>query len=89
MRPKCPVWWLRASAAPITFTFQFFSNPSGNEGETFIRERGVSTNSKGSTGTLTVALASPVAVGENITATATRPGGNTSEFSAPRTAAAP
>jgi hypothetical protein len=68
-----------------TFTIQFFSNPSGNEGKTFIRERSVSTNSNGNTGTFTVTLTSPVDEGENITATATGPGGNTSEFSAPRT----
>ena len=59
------------------------------EAAAFIRERSVSTNARGNTGTFTVTLASPVAVGENITVTATGPGGNTSEFSAPRTVTAP
>jgi hypothetical protein len=72
-----------------TFTIQFFSSPTGNEGKTFIRQRNISTNSEGNTGTFTVTLASPVAVGDRITATATGPGGNTSEFSAPRVVTAP
>jgi hypothetical protein len=42
-----------------SFTIQFFSNPSGNEGKTFIRERSVNTNSKGNTDTFSVTLASP------------------------------
>jgi parallel beta-helix repeat protein len=93
--PPQPPAAQRSSRAVLTarptgvITIQFFSNPSGNEGKTFIRERSVSTNSKGNTGTFPVTLASPVAVGETITATATGPGGNTSEFSAPRTVAAP
>jgi hypothetical protein len=63
------------------FTIEFFSNPACNEGKTFLRERSVTTNADDLTGTVTVTVEDPVTVGETITATATGPGGNTSEFS--------
>lgn len=71
------------------FTIQFFSNTSGNEGERFIGQKVVSTAANGNTGAFTFSPANPVAVGQRITATATGPGGNTSEFSAARLVTAP
>ena len=64
------------------FKIQFFSNPSGNEGKTFLGQKKVSTDSSGKV-SFTKALPK-VGVGKTITATATGPGGNTSEFSAPK-----
>ena len=67
-----------------TFSLEFFSNtgcdPSGNgEGETFIGSAPVTTNASGNASfTVTV----PVNIGcKSVTATATDPAGNTSEFS--------
>jgi CSLREA domain-containing protein len=68
-----------------TFKIQFFSNPKGtNEGKKFIGQKSVSTDGSGAV-TFTFSLATAVKAGTNITATATDPAGNTSEFSAPRT----
>jgi CSLREA domain-containing protein len=72
------------STPDTTFVIRFFSNPSGNEGKTYNRQTSVTTDNAGDA-SFTVTLANAVPVGENITATATGPGGNTSEFSAPRT----
>jgi hypothetical protein len=72
------------STPATTFVVRFFSNPSGNEGKTFIGQTSVTTNASGQTGTFTFAPAQVVPVGQRITATATDPGANTSEFSAPR-----
>ena len=67
-----------------TFMLQFFSNPQGgDEGKTFIGQKSVTTNAKGNA-RFTFAFAKRVPAGRTITATATGPGGNTSEFSAPR-----
>ena len=66
-----------------TFTVQFFSSPSGNEGKQFIGARSVTTNDKG-IAPFTFTPNQTVAVGQRITATARDAGGNTSEFSAPR-----
>jgi hypothetical protein len=75
----------RLNSTPSTsFTIQFFSNPSGNEGKKFIGAKSVSTNANGNTGTFTFNPAQAVSVGNTVTATATQ-AGNTSEFSAPRT----
>jgi CSLREA domain-containing protein len=71
------------SSPTKTFTVQFFSNPSGNEGKKFIGQKSVTTNGSGSV-SFTFSPASKVAVGQTITATATDPAGNTSEFSAAR-----
>ena len=60
-----------------------FSNPKGtDEGKKFIGQKKVSTDASGNV-SFTKALPR-VGVGKTITATATGPGGNTSEFSAPK-----
>jgi hypothetical protein len=67
------------------FFVQFFSNPSGNEGQKFIGSKSVSTNSNGNV-TFTFTPSQAVPVGQTVTATALDiVGGNTSEFSGPRT----
>jgi hypothetical protein len=66
-----------------TFKVQFFSNASGNEGKKFIGQKSVTTNGSGDV-SFTFSPASKVAMGQTITATATDPAGNTSEFSAAR-----
>ena len=66
-----------------TFKVQFYSNPSGNEGKKFIGQKSVTTNGSGN-GSFSFSPSSKVAVGQTVTATATDPAGNTSEFSAAR-----
>ncbi len=67
------------------FFVQFFSNPSGNEGQTFIGGKSVSTDSSGNV-TFTFIPSQAVPAGQKVTATALDVvGGNTSEFSGPRT----
>lgn len=73
------------SAASTDFTIEFFANPacdpSGNgEGETFLGSTLVTTNGSGNAN-INVILASATSLGEAVTATATDPSGNTSEFS--------
>ncbi|HEY3134667.1 MAG TPA: HYR domain-containing protein [Blastocatellia bacterium] len=73
------------SAPSTTFTIEFFSNaacdPSGfGEGQTFIGSTSVMTNANCNVA-FNVALPVPAAAGQFITATATDPAGNTSEFS--------
>ena len=71
-----------------TFEVEFFSNPAGtDEGKAFIGHKSVTTNGSGNV-TFTFKSAQKVAKGKTVTATATDPSGNTSEFSAPRTVAA-
>jgi CSLREA domain-containing protein len=68
-----------------TFAVRFFSNPSGtDEGKTFIGQESVTTDGSGNV-TFSFVPAQKVGSGRTVTATATGPGGNTSEFSAPRT----
>ncbi len=69
----------------VGYVIQFFSNPSGtNEGKKFIGQKEVIPNTSGDA-TFTFSPASKVALGQNITATATIfRGNNTSEFSAPK-----
>ena len=69
-----------------TFTVQFFSNPSGNEGKTFIGTKSVTTDASGNV-TFTFSPTQKVGVGKTVTATATGAEG-TSEFSAARTVVA-
>ncbi|MGH3146596.1 MAG: Ig-like domain-containing protein, partial [Rubrobacter sp.] len=69
-----------------TFTLQFFSNPSGEEGKTFRFQRNVTTNANGND-SFTFAVPEAVAAGQTVTASATDAQGNTSEFSAPETVA--
>jgi hypothetical protein len=72
------------SAPNKTFNIQLFSNPSGNEGKTFIGQTAVRTDASGNA-TFTFTPTTAVAVGRTITATATDSlASNTSEFSAPR-----
>jgi hypothetical protein len=74
------------STRNTTFTLEFFSNtacdPSGfGEGETFLGSTMVTTNGSGDA-SFTVTFSATVPDGHCITATATDPVGNTSEFSA-------
>jgi hypothetical protein len=67
-----------------TYNVQFFSNPSfADQGKTFIGQTSVLTDGSGNA-SFTFQTATKVALGLDITATATDPAGNTSEFSAPR-----
>jgi hypothetical protein len=70
-----------------SYTIQFFSNPAGTgQGRTFIGQKtGVAVDGTGK-GTFTFSPASKVALGQNVTATATNEfTGDTSEFSRART----
>jgi hypothetical protein len=68
----------------VTYLTQLFSNPSGtDEGKKFIGQKSVTTDASGNA-TFTFSSATSVAAGQNITATATDPANNTSEFSAAR-----
>jgi hypothetical protein len=70
-----------------SYTVQFFSSPSGDQGRTFVGSKSVKTGSSGKI-SFTFSPASKVAVGQRVTATATRQAtGDTSEFSAARTVA--
>jgi len=65
------------------FTIQFFSNPQNeDEGQTFLGETKVTTNKQGKA-SFNFEPTQPISSGDRITATATGPGGNTSEFSDP------
>ena len=66
---------------------RFFSNPSAvpPEGERFIGQRSVTTNANGNVA-FSFTTAAQVSKGRSITATATNRNGNTSEFSALKTA---
>ena len=73
------------STSSDPFVVEFFSSPSGNEGQKFLGNKAVSTNSNGNV-TFSFVPSQAVAVGQRITATATNVvEANTSEFSAPRT----
>ena len=72
------------STASTTFRLEFFASsvgdPSGyGEGERYLDTRNVTTDSTGNA-SFTFTLAAAVAFGEAVTATATDPSGNTSEF---------
>jgi CSLREA domain-containing protein len=70
-----------SSRAGQRYLIQFFSNPSGTgQGETLIGQRSVTTPSTG-IASCTFRKAPGVPIGRTITATATGPDGNTSEFS--------
>jgi len=70
-----------------TYTVQFFSSPSGSQGRRFLSSRQVTTDRSGK-GTFTFTPTKAIAVGQRLTATATRNNtGDTSEFSAARTVA--
>jgi hypothetical protein len=75
---------LSGSAASTAFTIEFFANPAGNdEGQFFVGSASVMTNGSG-TATFTsppIHLIAAVPKNYLITATATDPNGNTSQFS--------
>ena len=67
-----------------TFTIQFFSNPSGNEGKKYLGAKSnVTTNANGNV-SFEFRPAQSVPAGQTVAATATDSGGSTSELSAPR-----
>jgi hypothetical protein len=66
-----------------TFRVQLFSNPSGNEGKMLLGTQSITTDGSGKV-SFTFSTKKQIELGQNITATATGPGGNTSEFSAPK-----
>jgi uncharacterized repeat protein (TIGR01451 family) len=74
------------SAPNTTFRVEFFSNPAADptgfgEGQTFLGSTTVTTDSNGNA-TINDTLTTPVQVGQFVSATATDPGNNTSEFAA-------
>ncbi|MEY2526915.1 MAG: large repetitive protein, partial [Verrucomicrobiota bacterium] len=74
------------SAAATVFHIEFFASPSGNdEGQFFVGATDVTTNGSGSATFASVPLAAAAPSGYVITATATDPNGNTSQFSATQT----
>jgi hypothetical protein len=77
------------SAASTTFRIEFFASPAGNdEGQYFVGAANAVTNGAGTatfSGASAVHLSAAVPSGYVITATATDPNGNTSQFSAPQT----
>ncbi len=73
------------STRNFTFRIEFFSNPTGtNEGRTLIGYKNVTTGTDGKA-SFVFRPTMVVSPGRTVTATATNPGGNTSEFSASRT----
>lgn len=73
------------STPNIAFTVEFFSNAACDasgfgEGETFLGSAAVTTDGSGNA-SFVVTLAAAASVGDAVTATATDPAGNTSEFS--------
>jgi hypothetical protein len=65
------------------FIIQFFSNPlNEDEGKTLLGQKRVTTNRQGLV-SFSFETSQPLALGDGITATATAPGGDTSEFSDP------
>jgi hypothetical protein len=73
------------STPDATFTVRLFSNPSGeDEGKRFLGKRSVTTDPGGDASFGIRVARRAVPVGSAITATATDPGGNTSEFSVPK-----
>ena len=74
-----------SSAPNTTFRIEFFTNPAGaSQGQTYLGFVNVATNGSGAA-PFSFSPAAFVAAGINITATATDPNSNTSEFSAPAT----
>lgn len=78
-----------SSAANKRFIIQFFSNPKGTkQGKVFIGHKAVRTGASGKVN-FTFKPTKAVRPGRTITATATAPSGDTSEFSLPRTVQRP
>lgn len=73
------------SVASTTFRIEFFASPSGgNEGQFFVGSTSAATNGAG-TVNFSASLVAAVPAGYVITATATDPNGNTSQFSPAKT----
>ena len=74
------------SDSNTTFRVEFFANPSGlgGQGKTFLGATNVTTGN-GGTVNFSAGLASTVPAGQLVTATATDPAGNTSQFSSSTT----
>jgi titin len=75
-----------AAAANTTYRLEFFSNPTKDpsgfgQGQSFLTSASVTTDSSGNA-TFSVQTAGAVPAGQYVSATATDPQGNTSEFSA-------
>lgn len=76
-----------------TYVIRYFSNPvddggpSDTGGKKYMGQKIATTDAKGNSGVFTFTPAQSVPAGWNVTATATNPGGSTSEFSAPKAAA--
>ena len=69
-----------------TYRIEFFNNPAADpsgygQGQTYLTFASVTTNSSG-TGTFSIPMPTNLTVGQCVSATATDPAGNTSEFSA-------
>jgi CSLREA domain-containing protein len=72
------------STPSTTFVVRYFANPStDNEGKRYLGSKSVDTDSSGNASFSSV-ITPGVRLGQKITATATDPTGNTSEFSAPQ-----
>lgn len=74
------------SAAGTTFRIEYFSVPTADaggygEGATYLGARSVTTDTAGNAAPFTFSTSQNVPVGHAVTATATDPAGNTSEFS--------
>ena len=73
------------STPSTTFVVRYFSTAQNDtEGQQLIGSTTVITDANGN-GSFSISTLQPIPAGRRITATATDPGGNTSEFSAPRT----
>jgi hypothetical protein len=70
----------------VEFRVEFFSNPEGDEGKTFLGFQTVTTDGTGNA-TLDFTFDAAIPPGNTVTATAIDPFGDTSEFSAPVTVA--
>ena len=68
------------STPNTTFKVQFFSNPSGNQGKKFVGSKNVTTGADGKV-SFTKAINPAIPARQAVTATATDPASNTSEFS--------
>jgi CSLREA domain-containing protein len=72
------------------FVVRFFSNPPNtDEGKTFMGQKSVATDAGGDTGPFSFTPQLRVPAGRSISATATDPDANTSEFSVPRAVSSP
>jgi hypothetical protein len=70
------------TAVSTQYTVRFYSNPRDTgEGKTFLGDTTVTTNTNGTSSINDFIATKSVPVGQSITATATDPAGNTSEFS--------